>query len=48
MTDKNKKQSKRQYPPIYEKIVPVALGLIGLAIIILLVITILVAVGAFQ
>ena len=40
--------SKREYPNFYEKFVPIALGTIGLAIIILLVITILVALGLFS
>lgn len=36
---------KRQYPPFYEKAVPIALGLIALAILVLLVIVVLVALG---
>jgi hypothetical protein len=47
MSRRNKKPG-RQYPPVYEKIVPIALGLIGMAIIILLVITILVALGVLS
>lgn len=36
---------KRQYPPFYEKAVPIALGLIALTILVLLVIVVLVALG---
>ena len=38
---------KRRYPPIYEKIVPIALGLIALAIVVLLLIIVGVALGLF-
>ena len=36
---KKTKTSERQYPLIYEKMVPIALGTIGLAILILMIIT---------
>ncbi|NOZ28910.1 MAG: hypothetical protein GXP39_12785 [Chloroflexi bacterium] len=39
--------SKRQYPPVYEKIVPIALGIIVVAIIVLLLIAISVILGIF-
>ena len=39
---------KRQYPPVYEKIIPIALVLIALAILIVLVIIFSVALGLFQ
>lgn len=39
---------KRTYPTIYEKTVPIFLGLIGVAIIILLVISFAVVAGIFQ
>ncbi len=39
--------SKREYPGVYEKIIPIALGVIGLAIISLLIIAVLVALGLF-
>jgi hypothetical protein len=38
---------KREYPAIYEKFVPFALGMVGLAILILVIITIIVALGLF-
>ena len=38
---------KREYPAFYEKFVPIALGVIGLAIIVLLVIAMLVVLGLF-
>jgi hypothetical protein len=38
---------KRQYPPFYEKAVPIALGIIAIAIIILLLIIVGVALGLF-
>ena len=37
----------RRYPPIYEKIIPIALGLVALISLILLVVTIGVALGLF-
>ena len=39
--------NKRQYPPLYEKIIPIALGIIALAILALLVISVAVALGVF-
>lgn len=38
-----KPRSPREYPPIYEKMIPVALGIIGTVVIVLLLITIAVA-----
>jgi hypothetical protein len=38
-----KTKSPRQYPPLYEKVFPVVLGILGIVIVILLVITIAVA-----
>ena len=38
-----KTKSSRQYPPLYEKVFPVVLGLLGIVIAILLVITVAVA-----
>ena len=38
---------KRQYPAFYEKVVPIALGLIGLATVVLLFIIFGVALGLF-
>jgi hypothetical protein len=46
MQDK-KKSTQRQYPPLYEKVVPIALVLIGLAIVVILVIILAVAFGIF-
>ncbi|MBN1148583.1 MAG: hypothetical protein JXA78_15090 [Anaerolineales bacterium] len=36
---------KRQYPPLYEKIVPIAIGFIAVAILVLLIISVIVALG---
>ena len=38
---------KRQYPPLYEKIVPIALVVLALAILALLIISFAVALGLF-
>jgi len=37
----------RRYPPVYEKLVPIALGIIALAIIVVLVIITTVVLGVF-
>jgi hypothetical protein len=48
MNDKdNHKPPKRQYPPFYEKAVPIALGIIAIAIVVLLLIIVGVALGLF-
>jgi hypothetical protein len=48
MQDRERKASrKREYPPIYEKVVPVALLLIVVAIVILLVVVLGVLLGLF-
>jgi amino acid transporter len=48
MSDREaKKPSGRQYPPLYEKIVPIALVLIAIAILVILVIVVSVALGLF-
>jgi hypothetical protein len=39
--------TKRQYPPLYERIIPIALIIIAIAIAILLLITVGVVVGVF-
>jgi len=39
------KRSKRQYPPIYEKAVPIILGLIVLGIVALIMVIFVVALG---
>jgi hypothetical protein len=44
---KKPQSSKREYPGVYEKFVPIALGVVGLAIISLLIIAVLVALGLF-
>jgi hypothetical protein len=44
MTEKSP-DSKREYPAIYEKIVPVALGLLAVIVLAMLVYTILVGIG---
>ena len=38
-----KAKSPRQYPPFYEKVFPVVLGILGIVIVILLMITVAVA-----
>jgi hypothetical protein len=38
---------KRQYPPVYEKLVPIALALIAVIIIVLLLVIVGVALGLF-
>ena len=48
MNDKHKHTPpKRQYPPFYEKVVPIAIGVIVVVIVILLVIIVGVALGLF-
>ena len=48
MSDRDTKPPpKRQYPPLYERIIPIALVLIALAIVIVLVIIFAVALGLF-
>ncbi len=48
MEDKdNQTHTKRQYPPLYERIVPVVLGVIVIAIVVLLFISVGVALGLF-
>jgi hypothetical protein len=48
MSDKDREQQpSREYPPLYERIVPIALALIALAIIVVLVIIFGVALGLF-
>jgi hypothetical protein len=38
---------KRRYPPVYERLVPIALGIIAVVIVILLLIILSVALGLF-
>jgi hypothetical protein len=38
---------KRQYPPFYEKAVPIALAIIAVAVVILVVVALLVVLGIF-
>jgi len=42
------KKTKRSYPPVYEKIVPVAIGLLAIVILGMLIFTIAVGVGALN
>ena len=46
--DDKRTASKRRYPAFYEKVIPIALGIIVLAIVILLVIILGVALGLFS
>jgi hypothetical protein len=46
MSDKDpERRPKRQYPPAYEKIIPIALVLIALAIVVVLIVIFAVALG---
>ena len=47
MSDQKDKPPKRQYPPLYEKLVPIALGIILALIIVLLLIIFGAALGLF-
>lgn len=38
-----KTKSPRQYPPLYEKVFPIVLGILGIVLVVLLVITVAVA-----
>ncbi len=44
---KDHRQPARSYPPVYEKVVPIALGLIGVALLLLLAIIFAVLWGVF-
>ena len=44
----NTSESKRAYPGLYEKIVPIAIGLLVVIVVAMLVFTILVGVGALK
>ncbi len=46
LPDEKKSTPKRHYPALYEKIIPLALGLILLAIVVLLVVIVAVFAGA--
>lgn len=43
----NQTASERHYPPFWEKVIPIALGIIAVVIVILLLIIIAVALGLF-
>lgn len=43
----DKSPTKRQYPPLYEKIVPIAIGLIGIGVVLMVIVAIGVALGFF-
>jgi hypothetical protein len=45
--ENNQSPPKRQYPPFYEKAVPIALGIIAVVIVVLLLVIIGVALGLF-
>lgn len=47
MTEKSP-DSKREYPAVYEKIVPIALGLLAVIVLAMLVYTVLVGVGVLK
>jgi hypothetical protein len=43
----SRRRPERRYPPLYEKAVPIALGIIALAIVVLLLIIVCVVLGLF-
>jgi hypothetical protein len=45
MKSDHKTPQKRRYPPLYEKLIPIAIGLIIIAIVVVLVIIVLVMAG---
>ena len=47
MSDRQKRVPKREYPPFYEKAVPIALGCIGVAILVMLFVGLAVVLGWF-
>jgi hypothetical protein len=47
MSEKKNVPPRRQYPPIYEKGVPIVLGLVVLAIVVVLIVILAVALGIF-
>ena len=47
MTEKSQ-PSKREYPAVYEKVVPLAIGALVLVVIAMLIFTVLVGVGALN
>lgn len=47
MTEKSP-DSKREYPTAYEKIIPIAIGILALIVIVMLIYTILVGVGGLH
>ena len=47
-SDDKRAQPKRRYPGLYEKLIPIALGIIALAIIVLLIVILGVALGLFS
>lgn len=46
--DKMKESPQRQYPPVYEKLVPVAIGLIVLLVVGMLALTLAIATGVIS
>jgi hypothetical protein len=45
--DNDTEKPTRKYPPLYERVVPIALGIIVLAIVVLLVVVLAVVTGLF-
>jgi len=43
----NRRPPKRRYPAVYERLIPVALGIIVLAVVVLLIVIFAVALGLF-
>ena len=49
MTDNDRRPAReRKYPELYEKLVPIALGVILVAIVVLLIVAVAVALGLFS
>jgi len=47
LNQENKTPPKRTYPPVYEKVLPYALGIVAVFIFILIVISLIVVLGVF-
>jgi uncharacterized membrane protein YidH (DUF202 family) len=47
MTEDDKEQRRRQYPPIYEKAIPLVLAIIAIVIVVLVLIILGVILGVF-
>ena len=48
MIDKEESKKERSYPPVYEKLIPIAIGVLGFIIVGVLIFTVAVALGIFN